>query len=252
MSHSIQMNTMNNFSGLQGKLNELNSKVRIKSHDKYNQINIEINVLYSKFLPFLLRKGRSASIENRKSGNEFTVVSLFKNRENERACARVKGQEKLALLLHQWLDKRLSFEEMAAQFDDFEYAKPFPIKNLGRNREIEWQRIKTHLFFLYVVEWENKKAYAAYEELLTAIKQREELKTYYPTLSHQWLRFKSVKEDYLSGYLMVTGKNEAKRFYVSSAFSFDSSDSIEKLLTDDVEVAIDFYISKALITNNGN
>jgi hypothetical protein len=240
------MNSMNKFNELQIKLTELNSRVRIKFHIKYNHEYLEIGVLYTKFLPTLLRKNRVAQIENTDSDNTFTV-SLSKKWTYEQACARVNGQNELALLLHLWLDKRLSFEEMAFQFDNFEYVKPFYAKNLDRNRESEWIEIKTQLFSYYIISWNSKKSYKAYEELLTAAKQREDFKTYHPTLSHNWLRFKSVKGEYLSGYLMATSRNETRGQFYVDAFAFSGKcDAKETLYTDNVEEAIDFYILKCV------
>lgn len=228
------------------KLQDLQSRIIIKSKG-YNY-GLTFKVRYSKYLPFFYDTNRDIAIKDIKEKKNFTVI-LYGKKPFLYACAKVEGYNELVNLIYEWLDKKSSIETMTAKFIDFEYLKPFPSQDLDKERENLWFDIKGALFNYYIVWWNLKRSFANYEKLLLEAKSREELKIYYPSLSHHWLRFKTSSNDidskYIRGYLMAMNEAKGGDFYVSSNF-FSSSKEAAKLLTNDPKEAIDFFIAKCV------
>ena len=178
---------------IQSRLHKYNSNIELDFSDSIhgmNNRNTNASCGTEKY-------GRNFIAGFAKSNNDFYII-LFENKRKYIyidcfARAYITDIEKLVHIIYLWVDKELNISEIKKLHNGIELFKEFKFRNSNNEINEAWRLIKNLFFFddefWNYIEWKSR-----YLDLLIKANKHKILRNYYPTTSHQRLKFHLTKD----------------------------------------------------------
>ena len=178
---------------IQSRLENSNSNIMLDFSDSI--IGINNTSTYARCE--IEKYGRNFIAGFAKSNNDFYII-LFENKHKYIyidcfARAYITDIEKLVHIIYLWVDKELNISEIKKLHNGIELFKEFKFRNSNNEINEAWRLIKNLFFFddefWNYIEWKSR-----YLDLLIKANKHKILRNYYPTTSHQRLKFHLTKD----------------------------------------------------------
>jgi hypothetical protein len=195
--------------------------------------------------------GRSFRTEFASTNQEFSLVLYERTDQQTYENCYARGLftdlDRLATVIHFWVDKQKDISEIKSNFDELKLYSDFDTRNPNPDIDKAWTKVRNMFFndtgFWKQTEWEGR-----YLNMLNEAKRHKAFENYFPFTSHYWLRFsidKYIRETWtLSTYIIPTMYSDEVpdtlgKFYVSFSDEPRGGQFFET-----VKEALDFYAAK--------
>ena len=178
---------------IQSRLHKYNSNIELDFSDSIhgmNNRNTNASCGTEKY-------GRNFIAGFAKSNNDFYII-LFENKRKYIyidcfARAYITDLEKLVHIIYLWVDKEIKISEIKELHNGIELFEEFNFRNSNNEINEAWRKIK-NIFFFDDEFWNYTEWKSRYLELLIKANKHKILRNYYPTTSHQRLKFHLTKD----------------------------------------------------------